>query len=157
MYARHFIGSLHTEKVLYHVESWELMKRRWRKLIKDFRSKKDRKFDISKIPDIYDNIKYDLQHNQTIIEFEHAEPLHAMSKAMADLVIPQVSARRTTLCEGLLPCVIVPCFNIHERQSRTQIHACGCFCRTTGVWHNKRREDVYWAVHLHTAAAQDPG
>ena len=68
------------------------MTRRWSKLIKDFHSKKGL-FDISKIPDIYDNIKYDLQHNQAVIEFEHAEPLHAMSKAMADLVIPQVRAR----------------------------------------------------------------
>ena len=81
------------------------MTRRWSKLIKDFHSKKGL-FDISKIPDIYDNIKYDLQHNQAVIEFEHAEPLHAMSKAMADLVIPQVGAlpHRCTLSCCSLTC-----------------------------------------------------
>ena len=39
------------------------MARRWGKLEKDFRMR-DQRFDISKIPDIYDCIKYDLQHNQ---------------------------------------------------------------------------------------------
>ena len=39
-----------------------LMFKRWRKLEKDFK-KKDNTFDISKIPDICDNIKFDLLHN----------------------------------------------------------------------------------------------
>ena len=33
------------------------------KIVKDFRLKSG-KFDISKVPDIYDCIKYDLQHNR---------------------------------------------------------------------------------------------
>ena len=36
---------------------------RWSKLRKDFKLKNET-FDISKIPDIYDCIKYDLQHNR---------------------------------------------------------------------------------------------
>ncbi len=48
-------------------------------------------YDISKIPDIYDCIKYDLQHNNDVLKFEEAETLHSLSKAMADIVIPQVS------------------------------------------------------------------
>ena len=47
---------------LYHSESWELMIRRWGKLSEDFKLK-NAQYDISKIPDIYDCIKYDLQHN----------------------------------------------------------------------------------------------
>ena len=39
------------------------MIKRWAKLEKDFRHKKGH-FDISKIPDIYDCIKYDLLHNR---------------------------------------------------------------------------------------------
>ena len=77
-------------QALYHSETWELMDRRWSKLIKDFRKTNDPVFDISKIPDIYDNIKYDLLHNQQILEFEQAQILHNYSKAMADIVIPQV-------------------------------------------------------------------
>jgi len=74
---------------LYHGESWELMLRRWGKLIKDFLPGVDG-YDISKVPDIYDCIKYDLQHNMKILRFSEAEELHAKAKAMADIVIPQV-------------------------------------------------------------------
>ena len=48
--------------VLNHGESLQLMINRWTKLEKDFKSKTGY-FDISKIPDIYDCIKYDLLHN----------------------------------------------------------------------------------------------
>jgi len=75
---------------LYHGETWELMQRRWGKLIKDFWPTSD-VYDISKIPDIYDCIKYDLQHNIKILRFSEAEDLHTLAKAMADIVIPQVS------------------------------------------------------------------
>ncbi|XP_064645286.1 inositol hexakisphosphate and diphosphoinositol-pentakisphosphate kinase 2-like isoform X19 [Lineus longissimus] len=76
------------EMKLYHGETWELMMRRWGKLEKDFKQKNDR-FDISKIPDIYDCIKYDLQHNQTVLQFEQANELHTCSKALADIIVPQ--------------------------------------------------------------------
>lgn len=56
--------------VLYHGESWELMARRWGKLEKDFKANDEQlEFDISKIPDIYDCIKYDLQHNQAALKY----------------------------------------------------------------------------------------
>ena len=74
---------------LYHSESWELMLRRWTKLLKDFDVKNEH-YDISKIPDIYDCIKYDLQHNNSVLRFPEASKLHNLSKAMADIVIPQV-------------------------------------------------------------------
>ena len=65
------------------------MARRWGKLEKDF-CMKNNKYDISKIPDIYDCIKYDLQHNQHTLQFEHAQELYINSKNLADIVIPQV-------------------------------------------------------------------
>ena len=63
--------------------------RRWSKLEKDFKMKNDQ-YDISKIPDIYDCIKYDLQHNQKTMQFDQARDLYTCSKALADIVIPQV-------------------------------------------------------------------
>lgn len=75
---------------LYHGESWELLIRRWAKLEKDYKLKNGN-YDISKIPDIYDCIKYDLQHNQKTLLFDRAEELFMCSKALADIVIPQVS------------------------------------------------------------------
>lgn len=65
------------------------MGRRWGKIEKDFCTK-NKSFDISKIPDIYDCIKYDLQHNQHTLQFEQAEELYIYAKYLADIVIPQV-------------------------------------------------------------------
>ncbi|CAL7933412.1 unnamed protein product [Xylocopa violacea] len=76
------------DAILYHGETWELMGRRWGKIEKDFCTK-NKRFDISKIPDIYDCIKYDLQHNNHTLQFEHAEELYIYSKYLADIVIPQ--------------------------------------------------------------------
>ncbi|CAK6444412.1 unnamed protein product [Pipistrellus nathusii] len=72
---------------LYHSETLELMLRRWSKLEKDFKTKNGR-YDISKIPDIYDCIKYDVQHNCSL-KLEDTMELYGLSKALADIVIPQ--------------------------------------------------------------------
>lgn len=73
---------------LYHSETLELMLQRWSKLERDFRQKSGR-YDISKIPDIYDCVKYDVQHNGSLGLQGTAELLR-LSKALADVVIPQV-------------------------------------------------------------------
>ncbi|XP_061251034.1 inositol hexakisphosphate and diphosphoinositol-pentakisphosphate kinase 1 isoform X5 [Bos javanicus] len=72
---------------LYHSETLELMLQRWSKLERDFRQKSGR-YDISKIPDIYDCVKYDVQHNGSLGLQGTAELLR-LSKALADVVIPQ--------------------------------------------------------------------
>ncbi|KAH8243534.1 hypothetical protein KR032_008322 [Drosophila birchii] len=74
--------------VLYHEETWELMRCRWEKIEKDF-SSKSKLFDISKIPDIYDCIKYDVQHNQNMLDYDRAEELYVYTKNLADIVVPQ--------------------------------------------------------------------
>ncbi|NWQ83120.1 VIP1 kinase, partial [Columbina picui] len=75
---------------LYHSETLELMLQRWSKLERDFRMKNGR-YDISKIPDIYDCIKYDVQHN-CALKLEGTAELFKLSKALADVIIPQVRA-----------------------------------------------------------------
>uniref|UniRef100_A0A8C7S5G5 Inositol hexakisphosphate and diphosphoinositol-pentakisphosphate kinase n=1 Tax=Oncorhynchus mykiss TaxID=8022 RepID=A0A8C7S5G5_ONCMY len=72
---------------LYHSETLELMLQRWSKLERDFRNKSGR-YDISKIPDIYDCVKYDTQHNATL-DLEDTLELFRLSRALADIVIPQ--------------------------------------------------------------------
>ncbi|XP_068881841.1 inositol hexakisphosphate and diphosphoinositol-pentakisphosphate kinase 1 isoform X5 [Aphelocoma coerulescens] len=72
---------------LYHSETLELMLQRWCKLERDFRMKNGR-YDISKIPDIYDCIKYDVQHN-CALKLEGTTELFKLSKALADVIIPQ--------------------------------------------------------------------
>ncbi|XP_049903387.1 inositol hexakisphosphate and diphosphoinositol-pentakisphosphate kinase 2 isoform X2 [Epinephelus moara] len=72
---------------LYHSETLELMLQRWSKLERDFRMKNGR-YDISKIPDIYDCVKYDVIHNATL-GLEDTLELFRLSRALADVVIPQ--------------------------------------------------------------------
>ncbi|XP_026233510.1 inositol hexakisphosphate and diphosphoinositol-pentakisphosphate kinase 2 isoform X6 [Anabas testudineus] len=72
---------------LYHSETLELMLQRWSKLERDFRMKNGR-YDISKIPDIYDCVKYDVIHNATL-GLEDTLDLFRLSRALADIVIPQ--------------------------------------------------------------------
>ncbi|XP_057692366.1 inositol hexakisphosphate and diphosphoinositol-pentakisphosphate kinase 2-like isoform X6 [Corythoichthys intestinalis] len=72
---------------LYHSETLELMLQRWSKLERDFRMKSGR-YDISKIPDIYDCIKYDTQHNSSL-DLNDTLELFRLSRALADIVIPQ--------------------------------------------------------------------
>nr|XP_046252271.1 inositol hexakisphosphate and diphosphoinositol-pentakisphosphate kinase 2 isoform X4 [Scatophagus argus] len=72
---------------LYHSESLELMLQRWSKLERDFRMKNGR-YDISKIPDIYDCVKYDVIHNASL-GLEDTLELFRLSRALADIVIPQ--------------------------------------------------------------------
>ncbi|XP_068131410.1 inositol hexakisphosphate and diphosphoinositol-pentakisphosphate kinase 1 isoform X9 [Hyperolius riggenbachi] len=72
---------------LYHSETLELMLQRWSKLERDFRLKSGR-YDISKIPDIYDCVKYDVHHNNTL-NLDGPDELFKLSKSLADIVIPQ--------------------------------------------------------------------
>ncbi len=73
---------------LYHSETLEMMLQRWAKLERDFRMKSGR-YDISKIPDIYDCVKYDVQHNSSL-GLEDTLELFKLSRALANIVIPQV-------------------------------------------------------------------
>ncbi|XP_072020481.1 inositol hexakisphosphate and diphosphoinositol-pentakisphosphate kinase 2-like [Amphiura filiformis] len=79
-----------SEIVLYHNESLDLMLRRWAKLEKDFKLKSGI-FDITKIPDIYDCIKYDMMHNYSIksLGFDKMDDLYINAQALADIIVPQ--------------------------------------------------------------------
>lgn len=73
---------------LYSGESWDLIQRRWGKLEKDFRLK-DGNYDITKIPDIYDCIKFDMHHNKPWINrFVNAKKLFDLARSLANIVVP---------------------------------------------------------------------
>lgn len=54
---------------------------------------KNGRYDISKIPDIYDCVKYDTQHNSSL-GLENTLELFRLSRALADIIIPQVEQLR---------------------------------------------------------------
>ena len=64
-----------------------LIYKRYVKLKKDFFNPKKNLFDISKIPDIYDNIKYDIIHNNYLIN-ENGFQLFDVVSLLANFVMP---------------------------------------------------------------------
>uniref|UniRef100_A0A8C5SZU6 Inositol hexakisphosphate and diphosphoinositol-pentakisphosphate kinase n=1 Tax=Laticauda laticaudata TaxID=8630 RepID=A0A8C5SZU6_LATLA len=113
---------------LYHSETLELMLQRWRKLEQDFRLK-NRRYDISKIPDIYDCVKYDIQHNSAL-QLEGPQELLQLSKALADVVIPQeygISQQEKLeiavgFCQPLIKKIQLDLQRTHEDESVNKLH-----------------------------------
>lgn len=64
---------------------------RWNKLESDFYNKKKDKFDLSKIPDIHDSVRYDLLHNPGLAKLKppSLQSIFKLSQALADIVVPQ--------------------------------------------------------------------
>lgn len=73
----------------YDNEGIILIRRRWKKLENDLYNQKKSKFDLSKIPDIYDCAKFDLIHNKELCVSPKIKSLFNLSKQMADVIIPQ--------------------------------------------------------------------
>ena len=73
---------------LYNNETTVLMLDRWLKLAKDFFDTKKDMFDLTKVPDIYDMIRYDSLHNSHI-NLKGMEELLRLSTSFENTVVPQ--------------------------------------------------------------------
>jgi hypothetical protein len=73
---------------LYLSETYELMHGRWEKLYKDFYNKETDQFDLSKVPDVYDMIRYDCLHNSHL-NLKVMEDLYHLSATMENIIVPQ--------------------------------------------------------------------
>jgi inositol hexakisphosphate/diphosphoinositol-pentakisphosphate kinase len=69
-------------------ETLEMMRERWSKLHKDFYSKKSETYDLSKIPDIHDCIRYDAIHNSHL-RLEGVKELLDIASSLAHALVPQ--------------------------------------------------------------------
>ncbi|KAM3925719.1 inositol hexakisphosphate and diphosphoinositol-pentakisphosphate kinase 1 isoform 5-T7 [Leptodactylus fuscus] len=113
---------------LYHSETLELMLQRWTKLERDFRMKSGR-YDISKIPDIYDCVKYDVQHNSSL-NLEGTDELFKLSKYLADVIIPQEYGINKEekleiamgYCLPLINKILLDLQRTHEDESVNKLH-----------------------------------
>jgi inositol hexakisphosphate/diphosphoinositol-pentakisphosphate kinase len=78
------------EKVpdLYLTETFDLMAVRWQKLNKDFLDPKTSRYDLTKVPDVYDMIRFDVLHNASV-GLTSVNELYELSMAFADTVVPQ--------------------------------------------------------------------
>lgn len=78
-----------------------MIRRRWKKLENDLYNQKKSKFDLSKIPDIYDCAKFDLIHNKELPVSAEIKSLFNLSRQMADIIIPEeygITAREKMDC-----------------------------------------------------------
>ncbi|RHY05424.1 hypothetical protein DYB36_000668, partial [Aphanomyces astaci] len=69
-------------------ETLEMMRERWAKLYRDFYSKKHNTYDLSKIPDIHDCIRYDAMHNAHLY-LSGIRELLDISASLAHALVPQ--------------------------------------------------------------------
>lgn len=77
------------EKIpLYMGETISLMFERWDKIYRDFYSAKTGKYDLSKIPDVHDCIKYDMLHNSHVCK-RYGQELRDLAEAFANCYVPQ--------------------------------------------------------------------
>ena len=68
-------------------ESFLLMYSRWKKLEQDLYHSRKERFDISKVPDVYDAAKYDAIHNEHLA-LEGLRELYELAKELADCIVP---------------------------------------------------------------------
>jgi len=68
-------------------ESFLLMHARWKKLEQDIYHPRKGRYDISKVPDVYDAAKYDAIHNSHLL-LDGLEELYRISKRLAEGVVP---------------------------------------------------------------------
>ena len=73
---------------LYLGETYALMLDRWEKLNKDFFNEKEQRFDLSKIPDVYDMVRYDILHNSNA-KLDGMRELYDGIRAFENTVVPQ--------------------------------------------------------------------
>lgn len=97
--------------LLCHGETLLLVKQRWDQLINLFYNPKTDTFDATKVPDIYDCVKYDALHNNRFMGDNLLCPLYLATKRVADFIVPQeygVTRReKDTIARG----IIQPFFN----------------------------------------------
>jgi len=73
---------------LYLSETLSLMADRWEKLFKDFYSAKAGQYDLTKVPDVYDMVRFDILHNSHL-ELTGIKELYHLAAAFENAVVPQ--------------------------------------------------------------------
>ena len=81
------LGQLKDGSVPAGGESFLLMHARWKKLEQDIYHPRKGRYDISKVPDVYDAAKYDAIHNSHL-DLDGLEELYRISKRLAEGVVP---------------------------------------------------------------------
>lgn len=73
---------------LYLSETLSLMADRWEKLFKDFYSAKAGQYDLTKVPDVYDMVRFDILHNAHL-DLNGIKELYHLASSFENAVVPQ--------------------------------------------------------------------
>ncbi|GAX21470.1 inositol-hexakisphosphate/diphosphoinositol-pentakisphosphate 1-kinase [Fistulifera solaris] len=95
---------------LYKGETLLELIERWRFIYERLYDAEKDKFDLSRIPDIHDNVRFDILHNPHLGLSDTLHRLYDLAKPMADCVVPQeygttIPEKRSVgvkICHGLL-------------------------------------------------------
>jgi inositol hexakisphosphate/diphosphoinositol-pentakisphosphate kinase len=74
---------------LYKGETLLELTERWRFIHKRLYDPDEDKFDLSRVPDVHDNVRFDVLHNPHLGLTSTLEKLYELAKCMADVVVPQ--------------------------------------------------------------------
>jgi hypothetical protein len=74
---------------LYKGETLLELTERWRFIYKRLYDPDEDLFDLSRIPDVHDNVRFDVLHNPHLGLSSTLEKLYSLAKSMADTVVPQ--------------------------------------------------------------------
>jgi len=74
---------------LYKGETLLELTERWKFIYKRFYDPDEDVFDLSRIPDVHDNVRFDVLHNPHLGLSSTLEKLYELAKSMADCVVPQ--------------------------------------------------------------------
>ncbi|KAG7355189.1 histidine phosphatase superfamily branch 2 protein [Nitzschia inconspicua] len=74
---------------LYKGETLLELTERWRFIYKRLYDPDEDTFDLSRIPDVHDNVRFDVLHNPHLGLSSTLEKLYSLAKSMADTVVPQ--------------------------------------------------------------------
>lgn len=95
---------------LYKGETLLELTERWRFIHKRLYDPDEDTFDLSRIPDVHDNVRFDVLHNPHLGLSSTLEKLYELAKSMADCVVPQeygttIAEKRSVginICSSLL-------------------------------------------------------
>lgn len=95
---------------LYKGETLLELTERWRFIYERLYDPEKDEFDLSRIPDVHDNVRFDVLHNPHLGLSKSLQKLYKLAKLMADCVVPQeygttVAEKRSVglkICHGLL-------------------------------------------------------
>jgi inositol hexakisphosphate/diphosphoinositol-pentakisphosphate kinase len=74
---------------LYKGETLLELTERWKLLHNKLYDEESETFDLSRVPDVHDNVRFDMLHNPHLGLTETLQKLYDLAKSMADCVVPQ--------------------------------------------------------------------